>query len=209
MKKRVACAFIACGLALSVAEACGFPDVQFAGDGLDAAGGGDAAGDGAGRNDGGAPLDPDVDPDGGSKDATTAGEAAVPIDAAGCMDCDCDNDGYNRLELTKNCDGGPPGKTDCDDLNFAIHPGQSEFFLDPWPASQHKPIGDWDCSGATTKQFPYDAACGLLSACKNGFVGSPACGATADFIKCGPVLPVVGCAEESRQTSGSLVQGCH
>jgi hypothetical protein len=193
----------------SIAVACSFPDVEFAtaeaGPGVDP--------DTGARSDGPtgpAPPNPDVDPDGGSKDATSAGEAAVPIDAAGCVTCDCDHDGFNRLDLATGCDGGPPGKTDCDDVNAAIHPGQGEFLIDPWPSeSQHKIVGDWDCSGTTTKQFTYNAACGLLSTCANGFVGNPRCGETADFITCGAVLPIVGCAENSRLAAGMRVQGCH
>jgi hypothetical protein len=209
MKKRSLLAALAVGLILSSAYACGFPDVEFATPSGE--GGPDtsktAQPDGP---TGPAPPNPDVDPDGGSQDATTAGEAAVPIDASGCVTCDCDHDGFNRLDLATGCDGGPPGKTDCDDVNAAINPGQKSFLTDPWPnESQHKVVGDWDCSGATTKQFTYDGACGLLSSCANGFVGNPGCGETADFITCGPAVPVVGCAENSRLTAGTRVQGCH
>jgi hypothetical protein len=216
MNKRLALAVLAVGFALGAAAACSFPNIEFASEegsetGTDAGGGGDVDVDGQPLADGGfAPPKPDVDPEGGTKDATTVGDSAVPIDASGCVTCDCDKDTYNRLDLASGCDGGPPGKTDCDDLNAAIHPGQAEFIQDPWPStSKHKVVGDWDCSGATTKQFSYGAQCGLLSSCANGFVGNPTCGGSADFITCGPVLPIVGCSEQTRQTSGAFVQGCH
>lgn len=202
------------------AEACGFPDVSFAprdeagtaaGEGgTDAAGGTDGpstdgrAGD-AGQD---AKFNPDVDLEAGT-DAATAGDAAVPIDASGCMTCDCDEDGYNRLDMPAGCDGGP-GKTDCDDNIKAIHPDQG-YLTDPWPAgSKHNVVGDWDCSGGTLRNQEYDGNCEALSPCKNGFVGNPPCGGTAAYLTCTPPgvpLPVL-CSTKTTESAGMRTQGC-
>lgn len=212
MSKRLFVVVSVLGLGAGAIAACAFPDVTFAPD--DSIDGGDAGSpDGAldGPTGEGGPTKPDVDPEGGAKDASSAGDASQ-IDAAGCKTCDCDSDGFNRVQLDAGCDGGPIGKLpDCDDNNPAIHPGLG-FILDPWPSSTpHKPAGDWDCSGETTKQYDYGGVCTALSACSNGFVGDPPCGTTSAYLTCQEPLPLLGltCSEKKRENPGARVQGCH
>jgi hypothetical protein len=219
--KRRNAVVVAMTLAMMVAAgaaACGFPDVMFA-EVVDPSteGGADVTSDAPGDTnvnaDTSKPIKPDVDPDGGSQDATKLGEAAVPIDAAGCVTCDCDLDGYNRIELAKGCDGGGNGKkADCDDLNKAIHPDVVGFILDQWPASQHLIVGDWDCNGQALHQYDYNANCAALSPCTGGFVGEPPCGGFADYITCKDPVPLLGltCSEKTRESAstGLRPQGC-
>lgn len=198
-----------------VIEACSFPEVTFATSeaGTPATIDHDAGADGATDvlvGDGRAPQH-DVDPEGGTQEAGSAGDAAQ-IDASGCQTCDCDKDGFNRLDLDSGCDGGPNGKLpDCDDLNAAIHPGLG-FITDPWPpGTEHTPVGDWDCSGETTRQYAYDGTCAGLSTCADGFLGNPPCGGTSDYVTCAKgVLPLVGltCSEKTHEVPGKRTQGC-
>lgn len=195
-----------------IAAACTFPSVTFLEDRL---------GEPEGGSEGGAdsPVDvaiekvanPDVDPDGGSTDASKLGDATAVIDAAGCKTCDCDEDGYDRVDPDAGCSGGPT--PDCDDTVAAINPGQRFFILDPWPkGAKHPVVGDWDCSGQTTRQFEYNAQCKLLAVCSGGFTGNPACGESAPFLTCQElVLPLLGltCTEKSTAPAGTVPQGCH
>lgn len=193
--------------------ACTFPEVKFTDDASrpdgSVADGGDANAVGDARGDGG-PKKPDVDPEGGAKDAATLGDATTVIDAAGCKTCDCDEDGFDRFDLDAGCDGSAP--YDCDDTVRAINPDQTDFVRDLWPAgAKHKVVGDWDCSGTTTRQYDYDAVCAALSACQGGFEGNPPCGATAPFISCNDPLPLLGllCSEKTREKPGDRTQACH
>lgn len=198
-------------------EACAFPDVDFAtveggtsNEGSTGEGGADGGAD-AFFVDGRAPQ-VDVDPEGGAQEAGTAGDASQ-IDASDCKTCDCDQDGFNRIDIDAGCDGGPSGKLpDCDDLNKAIHPGLT-FISDPWPpGTTHTPVGDWDCSGETTRQYPYDGTCAGLSSCADGFVGNPPCGGTSDYLTCTKgIIPLVGltCSEKTHEVPGLRTQGCH
>lgn len=190
LRRSHAVAFVC--VALATAFACGFPSVTFdaivpdAGSLTDS--GPDSAADGGADADAGArTLPPDVDPDGSTKDATSVGDAANPIDAAGCVTCDCDLDTFNRYD-PPGCDASTPiEKRDCDDLIPAIHP-ESPFVTDPWPAASKHPIrGDWDCDGVTTKQLAYgvgECSTLVLGCVKEGFVDNPGCGEVADYVTC-------------------------
>ncbi len=114
--------------------------------------------------------------------------------------CDEDGDGFERIECVLDA-GRDAAEADCDDTQPAIHPGQT-FRSDTWPdGSTHRPVGDWDCDGTTTKQFAVNVACSgpcsTFSAV--GFSGDPACGADGPFVTgcallCNPIL------ESRRQT---------
>jgi hypothetical protein len=118
--------------------------------------------------------------------------------------CDCDNDTYVR----DGCDAGPDATIDCDDLNPAIHPGQS-FVSAHWDnASPHVPAGDWNCDGVVTKQYAYDFTCAggpppLACTGTEGLIGDPECGQTASYETCtnGPV----GCKPSAPEIR---TQGC-
>lgn len=201
-------------LGFGVVAACSFPDVTFVPDDSVEAGDattssesstGDAATDGGGR-----PTNPDVDPEGGSKDATTF-DGSGRIDAgpdASC--CDCDNDQVAA-------DGGAcvAASGDCDDLNPYIKPSQGFVASATWD-STHIPTYDWDCSGSTVKQYTHSlgscAARSKLSGCANGqggFEGDPQCGQSAHY--------VITCAGDgnalnlkcTETASDNRVQGCH
>jgi len=209
------------GTVLVAAAACGFPNVAFDDEGVTPGveGGTDADATGEAGDSGGdestRPANPDVDPDGGSSDAATLGDATTVIDAAGCISCDCDEDGFDRLDLAAGCDGGgSPGKAfDCDDTVKAINPGQTGFVVDPWPpGSKHAVVGDWDCSGQTTKQYDYNAACASLSLCSTGFVDNPPCGGSTTYLTCEKgIVPLLGltCSEKTREPPPARKQGCH
>jgi hypothetical protein len=213
--KRVSAFIFILGLAASAIAACGFPDVTFAPDegaegGLDATLAPDAPSDGARADGQGAPPNPDVDPEGGSKDATVV-DGSGKIDAgpdATC--CDCDEDTFKR-------EGGtcalPTG--DCDDLNLYVKPNQGFIASTVWD-STHVPIYDWDCNGTTVKQYAHSAgSCSArlkLSGCSAGqaaFEGDPACGVSGHYIvTCaadGNVLNL-NCTETAFD---NRVQGCH
>lgn len=187
--------------ALGAAVACSFPDVSFKdGAGSQVDGEEDAAIISP-PSDGPATVDadvPDVEP-GETLDAASL----IPVDAAGCTTCDCDGDGYDRVD-DAGCrrDGGGGKPVDCDDTIKAINPGNTKWISNRWPtSSKHPVIGDWDCSGITEKDPPSDvtackpAALGLVG-CANayGFEGDPGCGEEGDGINCAPpVIGLVGC----------------
>jgi hypothetical protein len=212
MKRR---RLLAVGLAivpLAFAAACSFPDVTFAPGADDDAGaeGGGVVDPGPGDAGAEGSLPDDVEPGGHLADAATADkDATTAIDAAGCTSCDCDGDGFQRLDLDAGCDGGA-GPIDCDDTIAAIKPGQGFILNATWPSTQHTPEFDWDCSGAVTKQYPYNGTCAALSACSNGFQGNPPCGGTAAYLTCKQPLNILGatCSTDKAEPSGERIQGC-
>lgn len=161
---------------MAAAAACGFPEASFLPEGVVAEGGVDAAED-----------VPAIILEGGAtppEEAGRAGDAGIPIDAAGCTTCDCDDDLYDRFDEDAGCDGGgfaDGGKKgiDCDDRVAAVHPNQGFLEEEDW-LSTHLPAFDWDCNGLTVKQSAFNGQCGL-GACRNGFEGDPPCGGTAKF----------------------------
>lgn len=213
--------FVLASLPAAIAVACSFPDVTFLesseadtnGGHID---GGEASADaatGADATSDAEALPPDVDPEGSNKDASTVGDAADQVDASACTSCDCDGDGFNRVDVDAGCNGGPGSNLpDCDDLIAAIHPGQG-FVEDRWPENASKSVlpGDWDCSGTVTKQYGYGSTCGALTACGDGFRGEPACGETAEYLTCKDPLPLLGltCSVGTSEPAGTRVQGCH
>lgn len=151
-------------------------------------------------------LPPDVDPDGEDAGTVTLDDASLtPVDS-GCGSCDCDEDGYDRLELPM-CDGGgvKPG-VDCDDTIKAIHPGQTDFVADTWPnASIHPIVGDWDCDNKVIKQYNYKVNCGLLCAGSKGFSDDPQCGGRGNYVECTGLPPLL-CGSKAVD---NRKQGCH
>ena len=140
--------------ALAVAISCGFPDPAL------------VAGDASVVIDGG-PDSPVA-----QNDASDTG-----VDAPPCTKpCDCDEDGFLAIE----CDGG-----DCDDRDPRRNPNAG-FVLDPPPLDKHK--GDWNCNGVVEKEGDAGTSCAGLGAvdCPNreGFEADPACGQTANYIRC-------------------------
>ncbi len=205
------------GLTLTAAAACTFPSVtyniineapsdeggaeldsgQTPGPALDA--GTDAP------DDSGLVVNPDA-----SDGAVVLSDAAVtPIDASACVTCDCDNDGYNRLDLATGCDGGGGSKgnqTDCEDRIQAINPGVSSFVLNTWPATSWPYVGDWNCDRTTVVDHAINGQCGVL--CSPGFAGNgPPCGGSAEFLVCKGGLLGALCSKDTN-ASASATQGC-
>jgi hypothetical protein len=198
--------------------ACAFPNPSFAPDETTTDSGNDAidpadARDAADGGEGGKPLPkPDVDLEGGTKDATTVPEGGQTIDAgpdAAC--CDCDTDGFNS---SRPACSALPGPRDCDDGNKFVKPGQ-DFVKSADYQSTHMPKYDWDCSGTTQKQYNYGLAkCAdqlKLSTCSNhqdGFIGDPPCGTTGTYVTActadGDLLNL-----KCTETSDNRVQACH
>ncbi len=162
---------------MSLAFACGFPDVRFGviddvdGTTPEAGSEMDASSDAAPSN---------VDAPGDEVEAGTRqdGQSKIEPDAS-CPGnpCDCDNDGY--LAEGDTCQGN-----DCDDRDPLIHPNQGYISEPPEPPNE----GNWDCTDPIEKQYVYNMNCGVLGGSGEGFLGDPACGVVADFYRCTGVL---------------------
>jgi hypothetical protein len=210
-------AFVAGSIALGIA--CSFPDVGFtegiveAGTGLDTLNPPapeEAGSDGGDGGDGGvdSSLPTDVDPNGADAAPVTLDDASVvPVDASGCKKCDCDGDGYDRLDLAAGCDGGGVKRgVDCDDSIKAINPGRSQDFItNVWPSTTYLKVGDWDCNGQVSKQYPYGVNCGLLCGGNLGFSDDPQCGGSGNYVRCTGLPPLL-CGSTFVD---NRVQGCH
>jgi hypothetical protein len=193
--------------------ACGFPDVEFAPEGLNEAGGStlDGSDDGAASADGGSKdahdeLPPDVDPEGTKQDASTKGDADTTVDASGCMTCDCDHDGFLRVDA--GCTGGPGAVFDCDDTDTFLP--QQSFVTDfTWPSKVHSIAYDWNCDRKVDKQYRYDVKCGVLADCTaQGFATNPGCGIEADYIYCKDSFILgIACTEDTAKRE-KRTQGC-
>jgi hypothetical protein len=207
-RRRALVVFAVSASLLGIAVSCTFPELpSFTPDGDGAAP--DASSEAA-SGDGGAKEDAfhtDVDPEGGSQEASVLPTGGGTVDAAGCTSCDCDGDGFDRVA----CDGGV-GK-DCDDLNTVIKPDAGFVASPSWP-SMHMPSGDWNCDGMRTKQHNYNVHCDDTSNgganCTSGFNDDPNCGEISTFNICkynpgvaGLVLP--SCKIDS---TVQLPQGC-
>jgi hypothetical protein len=206
MSKRLAFLGISVLSGAAAFVACGFPDVSFAPDdgseggpsSLDGSNDGQTA-DGNVKSDAANVLPPDVDPEGGAKDATTIPDGSQQVDAAaGC--CDCDMDSYKADGGT--C-GAPTG--DCDDLNKYVRPAQDFVVSTNW-TSTHTPTFDWDCSGAVTKQFAYNVNCaGVANCTAQGFTTDVPCGEQGDYVFCKAAVIGLLCTEDHREKRS---QGC-
>jgi hypothetical protein len=132
--------------------------------------------------------------DGGDPDALITRDAGQQVDAAGCMDCDCDNDGFDR----PGC--GNDAGLDCDDNDSRYRPNQS-FVIDKPESGK---TGDWDCRNGVEKLFPTNVTCGLLtlSGCAGaeGFNGDPGCGEEATYVRCTPAILGLLCTIGSSET---------
>ena len=126
---------------------------------------------------------------------------ARKVDAAGCMTCDCDGDGYNAGTCLAGADSGP---VDCDDIDPSRHPGQ--LFVATIPPGDQVPSGDWNCSGSAEKQYAANVVCGSYTMpcdTHSGFVTDPGCGMNGDFVTCkgGLALPCMDGAKQKRTQS--------
>jgi hypothetical protein len=202
MSKRLAFLGITLLTGASAFVACGFPDVSFAPEPTGAPDAGDEGQTADGqvkRSDASNELPPDVDPEGGTKDATTIPEGGQKVDAAvGC--CDCDKD---MFKVDSGTCGVPTG--DCDDLNPYVKPSQDFVKSTVWDTT-HTPTYDWDCSGTVTKQYPYGVNCGQLANCTaQGFLTDVPCGVEGDYVYCKSALIGLLCTEDRRE---KRTQGC-
>jgi hypothetical protein len=106
---------------------------------------------------------------------------------------DADMDGYGGSETTYTGCEPPPGYVevggDCDDANFDVHPGQYDFFTEPYGVGSF----DYNCDGNVELQYPDLHHCSLMDcAVGEGWSTSavPVCGDRAGWIHCemwGPV----------------------
>jgi hypothetical protein len=126
-----------------------------------------------------------------------ADDAADAIVVDPCSDRD--KDGF----LAKGCDGG----LDCDDDDNRAHP-DSGFRTDT-PTTTTK--GDWNCDGKYTLQYQAGVKCSDHSSLVGGgcaiegFLGTPACGASGDYVKCKSPAVAGTCLQDTVETK---VQGC-
>jgi hypothetical protein len=97
-----------------------------------------------------------------------AGGAGGGPSSACCDDGDpctldyCNPDGtcqYESIATMTDRDGDMVSDgCDCDDLNADIHPGQSEFFVEPAMSDAAGPLGfDYDCDGTYTHLLTSEA----------------------------------------------------
>lgn len=180
---------------LVVAAACSFPEVSFGEASAEEAG----AEEETGSPEAAAPDVVDDDdpyrlPDGGSiGDVAVRDDATARVeDASGCeATCDCDNDGFLKIDCDAGEDASGKQPGDCDDLDPLRHPGA------PYTAAE--PVGhdgDWDCDGRIDKLPKPNLKCSgvRLLGCSggSGFIVDPACGTTADYYSCRPGSDLVG-----------------
>ena len=122
------------------------------------------------------------------------GEPDIPDDCAGLVWYqDGDMDGFGGSDMTYTGCEPPPGYVevggDCDDANVQVHPGQYEFFTEPYGVGSY----DYNCDGNVELRYPDLHGCTLLD-CVVGEGWStsavPVCGDRAGWIHCeqwGPV----------------------
>lgn len=191
-------ALIAVGGGLGVAVACSFPSPELRDDlRPDAL----APGDGAASSDAVADgtTDAEVAFDATNPEvvapldaSTIDGDATVTLPDGEVVNCDEDNDTYAKV-------GGSCGGFDCNDKNRDVRPNQGFNTLAPVPGDGGPGTnGDWNCNGTVERElnFNVDPSCPSLlgGGCTNeGFVGVPACGSTARYVKCTPVP--LGCSK--------------
>lgn len=199
---------VALGVAITAAAvACGFPDVGFAPDDGPETGvpGAEAAldpGTADSSLDTAPPKKPDVDPTGKDKDASSY-DGASKVDAAGCVTCDCDGDGF--ATRAGACDGGPGPVFDCDDTDRGINPDIDFVDTSAWPSVTATKTYDWNCDGVVTKQYTYDLDCNALmlgADCskQQGFTTDVGCGQIGTYMTCKQgLLGLLGCAPGATQ----------
>ena len=192
MKRRRAfvVALVSTTIACAIGAACTFPDVAFApadggGGGGEAGPDGNGGGTDSGKDGSQGVVDASVI-DSALVEAATRSDADTKIDAAGCVSCDCDNDGY--FSRDGGCEGGPGAVYDCDDSDKFISPAQGFVAEFTW-TSVHPLAYDWNCDGTVQRAYPTNLSCGgtIITGCTGGqgFQGSgPNCGNSADYFEC-------------------------
>jgi len=106
---------------------------------------------------------------------------------------DGDHDGFGSNSTTATGCEGPPGYVlvggDCDDGNVLVHPGQYDFFTEPYGIGSY----DYNCDGNIELQYPDLHACSLMD-CVTGegwtTPSVPPCGESGGWVRCdlwGPV----------------------
>jgi hypothetical protein len=194
-------AVVAVGGALGVAVACSFPSPELRDDLLvpDALAptDGPTASDAKSGTDG--EVDGQVEIDASNPEVVAPldaskidGDATVTLPDGEVVNCDEDNDTYAKV-------GGSCGGFDCNDKNRDVRPNQGFNTLAPIPGDGSPGTnGDWNCNGTVERElkFNVDPSCPSLlgGGCANeGFVGVPACGSMARYVRCVPVP--LGCSK--------------
>jgi hypothetical protein len=127
-------------------------------------------------------------------DAATDQDAAQ-VDAAPC--CDCDDDGVPGPQ----CDAGPPGSVDCNDLDPRTHPDAGFVTAAPKLADG----GDWNCNGTVEVQYPPLECPGVCPTPVGlGPKGVVPCGAMLSLFRC----QNVGGVCSGSVAAGTATQGC-
>jgi hypothetical protein len=187
---RLRTGFVVAATCLSLAGACGFPEVHIdppddAGETTSSAssssGGAGAAGAGggaAGASAGGT-SSASMTTGSGAMGATTT---ATGTGGSTCGTCDCDMDTYPRNDPDSGCTG-----MDCDDSNGDVHPNQIDWFGTPAAGTMSF---DYNCDGVATKNPDQ-----LLETCiATDCVGQPKAGYDPLQGKCGQLVGYYACA---------------
>lgn len=189
MRALVLCALLA---------GCSFPSPEFEAASTDAAIDSTATADSDATSDSSldstTPADTALDTDQPSD--TTPTDTKPPTDTSD--PCDKDGDGYKAQ-------GGSCGGNDCDDNDPRANPSVATYVT--YDATGKTHAGDWNCDGATKRQFNVNQNCGILGgkSCAEirGFTGDPTCGTSGKYIEC--AISGALCVES---TSTTRIQGC-
>jgi len=208
MRTRFAALFV-------VATACTFPDITVV---VEEQGGAGGTGPGTGGA-GGAPVTTSTESTASSMTITSStsmmsagggGAGGGCPDVDGDMDpsilcggTDCDDDDDGSLVEHEGCCTAPP--CDCFDGDNRVHPGQEDWFTEPWDAVDNY---DYDCSFSEEQHYTDECENGLLNCNDSKVMVTPTpCGSNGEAITCvgiGLGLCGPGAAEPF-----SLQQECH
>ncbi len=200
---------------VALSAACTFPDVQ-----IGTGGAGTASASGSG----GATTKASASASGATSTAMSGSVATGASSSTGsgaceaCLattNCDCDGDTVPRYDPAHQCMGvgNDPTKSDCNDCEGDVFPGQTKYFVASIPGAQPPSASfDYDCNGADDPKY-VEGSCTTLNVLGMG-------GCQKDFaeatVPCGMTVTVDHCANpgglSTKCATGSsdmTTQPCH
>lgn len=117
--------------------------------------------------------------------------------------CDCDHDGVDRFDVDTNCYGvdNDPAKSDCDDCNDVVFPGQGGWYTVGIDGTQNF---DYDCSGTISYQYSDTMCPALALGCTMDAQGNINKATTASPLSCGGQVTTQDCSVDC----GGLLNCC-
>lgn len=190
---------------VALSAACTFPDVQI---GTGGAGTASASGSGGATTKASASASAS-----GATSTATSGSAATGASSStgsgaceACLattNCDCDGDTVPRYDPAHQCMGvgNDPTKSDCNDCEGDVFPGQTKYFTAPIPGVQPPAAQfDYDCNGKDDPKYVEGPACTSLSKLGMGGCAHDYANAT---VACGAMVNINHCADP-----GALATQC-